>query len=68
MAKSTQTFRKRQREHKLREKAQIKRERRAERSKMKKALIDPAGSGGDLPAFNEFESKTEAELDVEENA
>ncbi len=38
MAKSSQTFRKRQRENKLREKAQLKRERRQQRKKEKVEL------------------------------
>ena len=38
MAKSSQTFRKRQREHKVREKAQLKRERREQRRKEKREL------------------------------
>jgi hypothetical protein len=37
MAKPSQTFKKRQREHKLREKAQMKRERRQQRQNEKKA-------------------------------
>jgi hypothetical protein len=37
MAKPSQTFKKRQREHKLREKAQLKRERRQQRQIEKKA-------------------------------
>ncbi len=39
MAKNSQTFRKRQREIKLREKAQLKRERREQRGKEKKDLL-----------------------------
>lgn len=42
MAKPSQTFKKRQRELKLREKAQLKRERRQQRQNEKKA--GPAGS------------------------
>jgi len=37
MAKPSQTFKKRQREHKLREKAQMKRERRQQRQNEKRA-------------------------------
>ncbi len=40
MAKSGQTFRKRQREMKLREKAQLKRERRLQRREEKKRVQD----------------------------
>jgi len=44
MAKPSQTFKKRQREHKLREKAQMKRERRQQRQNEKKAGV-ASGNG-----------------------
>lgn len=45
MAKPSQTFKKRQRELKLREKAQLKRERRQQRQNEKKAGV---GTGNDV--------------------
>ena len=50
MAKSSQTFRKRQREIKVREKAQLKRERREQRRNEKKALLAPLPLDSTLPA------------------
>ncbi len=44
MAKPSQTFKKRQRENKLREKAQLKRERRQQRQTEKKALQATPGN------------------------
>ena len=67
MAKSSQTFQKRQRENKLREKAQRKRERRQERSEKKKTPIGQDETGSVYPPVIEFDPDTENELDIEEN-
>jgi hypothetical protein len=68
MAKSSQTFQKRQRENKLREKAQRKRERRQERSEKKKAQIGQDEPGSVYAPITEFDPDAESELDIEENA
>ncbi len=76
MAKSSQTFRKRQRETKLREKAQLKRERRQQRKDEKKALLtslsslpsaiqaEPTGVGSGA----EVNTKGEISIDSESTA
>jgi ribose 1,5-bisphosphokinase PhnN len=51
MAKPSQTFKKRQRENKLREKAQLKRERRQQRQVEKKTTLT---NGGNRPDSTEF--------------
>jgi hypothetical protein len=68
MAKSSQTFKKRQRENKLREKAQLKRERRQQRQSGKKAsqVID-SQEGGAYPAQDEVEATAPDELGAEQN-
>jgi hypothetical protein len=53
MAKPSQTFKKRQREHKLREKAQMKRERRQQRQMEKKAGL---GTGPEVQATYQDDS------------
>lgn len=66
MAKPSQTFKKRQREHKLREKAQMKRERRQQRQLEKKA---GSAGGPEVEGFPQDESfepaaAIEAEISV----
>jgi len=57
MAGSNPSFKKRQRENKLREKAQLKRERRQQRQLQKKASAAPSGDGvGFRQGVNESES------------
>jgi hypothetical protein len=57
MARGNQTFKKRQRENKLREKAQLKRERRQERRVEKKKALE----GGAEPfTFEEIASEEES--------
>ena len=68
MAKSSQTFQKRQRENKLREKAQRKRERRQERSEKKKAGIGQDEAELLYSPIIEFDPDAESEQDIEENA
>jgi hypothetical protein len=65
MAKPSQTFKKRQRENKLREKAQLKRERRQQRQVEKKTTL---ANGGDHPDQVEFEMEKpeDAENEPEE--
>ena len=65
MAKPSQTFKKRQRENKLREKAQLKRERRQQRQVEKKTTL---ANGGDQPDQVEFEMEKpeDAENEPEE--
>jgi hypothetical protein len=53
MAKPSQTFKKRQREHKLREKAQMKRERRQQRQNEKKAGV---AGGPEFPGVSQDDS------------
>ena len=63
MAKPSQTFKKRQRENKLREKAQLKRERRQQRQVEKKTTLE---TGGERPDQIEFEPEApEDDADVE---
>jgi hypothetical protein len=76
MAKSSQTFRKRQRETKLREKAQLKRERRQQRKDEKKALLaapsplpstiqaEPTGVGSGAEVNAKGESSIDSESTV----
>ena len=74
MAKSSQTFRKRQRENKLREKAQLKRERRQQRRKEKsesKALVpqpatERADWAGEEPAAGDGNRSLEENADLGE--
>ncbi len=74
MAKSGQTFRKRQRENKLREKAQLKRERREQRQKEKKvsqALVsepaaDQANTTGVEPIAGDKDRSLEEGIKVGE--
>lgn len=61
MAKSRQTFQKRQRENKRREKAQRKRERRQERSEKKKSQDDSPETGAVYPPFIEYDPENEME-------
>lgn len=68
MAKSYQTFQKRQRENKLREKAQRKRELRRERSERKKAGLSSTEGNPIYSPIIEFDPTTESEDDIEENA
>jgi hypothetical protein len=56
MAKPSQTFKKRQREHKLREKAQMKRERRQQRQSEKKAGLVSGNDALDTQAVIEDDS------------
>jgi hypothetical protein len=66
MGKPSQTFKKRQRENKLREKAQLKRERRAQRKNERKALQAASGpEGGAHPYLNAVEATAPDELGVE---
>ena len=68
MARSSQTFRKRQRENKLREKAQLKRERREQRKTEKKmAQVVGAEHGADDLFSAEGEPGEENELEIEGN-
>lgn len=68
MARSSQTFRKRQRENKLREKAQLKRERREQRKTEKKmAQVAGAEPIEDGSIRVEDEPGEETELEVERN-
>ena len=60
MAKSTQTFKKRQREQKLREKAQLKRERREQRS------LERKSTPPDAVAFTEDASAAGNEASTQE--
>jgi len=62
MAKPSQTFKKRQRENKLREKAQLKRERRQQRQVEKKTTL---ANGGDRPDQVEFETDNPADAESE---
>ncbi|HLW78635.1 MAG TPA: hypothetical protein VKU44_03460 [Terriglobia bacterium] len=68
MAKPSQTFKKRQRENKLREKAQLKRERRAQRQADRKAsqAADGQDSGARLDlGLIEAEEQAPNELSAE---
>jgi hypothetical protein len=65
MAKSSQTFKKRQRENKLREKAQLKRERRQQRQLERKAT--QMANDGVRGYENQGESRTSEETSVEES-
>ena len=68
MGRGNQTFQKRQRENKLREKAQLKRERRQQRQgEKKKALMADAESIGVQPLLAEAEFGTANEQEVESN-
>ena len=64
MAKPSQTFKKRQRENKLREKAQLKRERRQQRQIEKKAsrAIRPDGGYDDLLGQEESDAASRVEV------
>ncbi len=67
MGKPSQTFKKRQRENKLREKAQMKRERREQRRIERKATQVASGpEGGAHPFLNAVESTAPDERGVEE--
>jgi len=67
MGKPSQTFKKRQRENKLREKAQLKRERREQRRIEKKTVQAGSGpEGGANPYLNAVESTASDERGVEE--
>lgn len=68
MAKSSQTFKKRQRENKLREKAQQKREQRAARRSAKKSLGPASDSFAPNPEFIEVDPDTEGEPDSLESS
>ncbi len=61
MAKPSQTFKKRQREHKLREKAQMKRERRQQRQNEKKAGLANGNGVHDAQGFSQDDSFEPAE-------
>jgi len=66
MARSSETQQKRQRENKLREKAQIKRERRQQRQAEKKRVQGPGGDGlNDQPVPAEIEPANGNEPDLE---
>jgi len=68
MAKPSQTFKKRQREHKLREKAQMKRDRRQQRQLERKASQAVLGEdGGDRPFQNQVEATGSDEPGTEQN-
>jgi hypothetical protein len=68
MAKPSQTFKKRQRENKLREKAQLKRERRQQRQIERKASRAVDGpDGGPRPWENQVEAIASDELGAEQN-
>ena len=67
MAKSCQTFQKRQREFKLREKAQRKRERRQERSEKKKAQKDQPEMEVIFTCYIEIDSNIRLDLLREED-
>ena len=56
MAKPSQTFKKRQREHKLREKAQMKRERRQQRQNEKKAGLASGNDAQDPQVVDQGDS------------
>lgn len=69
MAKPSQTFKKRQREHKLREKAQLKRERRQQRRMERKLSQGAEGpEGGARPDQNQVEATDPGELGAEQDA
>ena len=69
MGRSNQTFQKRQRENKLREKAQLKRERRQQRQgEKKKALVIGAEPIDVDPILAEAESGAANDLNVESNS
>lgn len=67
MAKSSQTFRKRQRELKVREKAQLKRERREQRRSEKKASLGSPLSEPSILAADtaDFEPATDVSSETE---
>jgi hypothetical protein len=65
MAKPSQTFKKRQRENKLREKAQLKRERRQQRQVEKKTTLANGGDQTEQIDF-EMEKPEDAENEPEE--
>jgi len=68
MAKPSQTFKKRQRENKLREKAQLKRERRQQRQIQRKASRAVQGQdGGARPWENQNEATASDQLGAEQN-
>ena len=68
MAKSSQTFKKRQRENKLREKAQQKRDQRAARRSAKKSSYPPSDSLLPNPEFVEVDPVTDSEQDTLEGS
>lgn len=68
MAKPSQTFKKRQRENKLREKAQLKRERRQQRQIERKASRAVDGQEGGARLWeNQVEATASGELGAEQN-
>jgi hypothetical protein len=68
MAKPSQTFKKRQRENKLREKAQLKRERRQQRQSEKKASQAVRGEHHEAPSGRiEVDSLAQGEAAFEQN-
>jgi hypothetical protein len=69
VARGNQTFQKRQRENKLREKAQLKRERRQQRQgEKKKVLMAGAEPIGVYPILGEAESGAANDQAVESNS
>ena len=67
MAKPSPTFKKRQREMKLREKAQMKRENRQQRAMERKLSKAADHANGALPASQETEQASPYDLGVESN-
>ncbi len=69
MARSNQTFKKRQRENKLREKAQLKRERRQQRqSEKKRTQVLAAEPVSVQPGFAEGEFEAGNQIDPEQSS
>lgn len=69
MAKPSQTFKKRQRENKLREKAQLKRERRRQRQMERKTSQGVGGpEGGARAAEDPFEATAADQAGAEQDA